>query len=1106
MATINLSFTTPGQSSFTLPTNIGEFSYVVNAAGGGGSGSDAGSPGATGGTGARLSGTVTGLAAGSTIRVYVGSGGGGGASSQGGAPGGPGGSNGGSASTGGGGGTAGFSGSSGGGGGGGAASYIETSTGNLLVVAGAGGGAGGAGNDGGGPSGFQFGGNGGTALSTSPNLTGGGTAANNGGDGGAGGGGGGGNPGGSAGFTPGSDSDAGGGSGGGSYYNPSFHSGTPSASVGGGSGGGQSSAGSNGSITITYVDNDGQPNPVANFGNITNAELNTTYTTSSTVTVSGINIAVPASATNGAIIIKNGISTGASSTTVVNGDTLSLQMVSSPSFSTGKSSTLTFGGAGTTVDSTFTIITKAAPINIPNNFDFVDVIERPLDTDVLSNAVTITGLTTTATVTASATTGGGASPISLVIDGTDIGASSGNINNGQTLALKVRTSVNVNTVTTANVVVGSGSVVDWNATTILVEDTAPDYFNFINATNSVAGSTVTSNTETINGINTASLVSVTGGIQVSINGGAFITPTSSTRILNGQTLQLRGTASSVPNATVFSTVTIGSPATGEVTDTWDIITGSAGDTTPDPFTFTDRRNQLQSVLVFSNTVIPGGFTSPATLSIQRVAPYLASNPQVSIDGGTTWANVPSVGSYTTSFSPGTSIQLRATSSAYGTAASVLNINLGGVSTTWTIQTLSAAPVGANKSTWYNSTPGTKLDGYAIGTIITTFRDSTGNWGTLDGELNSRYPGFIECDGRLVNAGDYPDLFDAIGNTYGGTATKSLSGSTYTYSGQFRLPNIRNRRLFGTGQVDGNRAASPGVPTRKGPSGTGSGTVNTTGSVGGDWYIATVDAAGTLPLEQVEGIPPATAGTTGQFYALGTVTTTGYSGVTDNINFNVAGNVGTTIGPLISGIVGTPGHSHNILSGVNISSNTGLMAWGSRATLGNGRITGTRDTSNVFPGGPTAPFSGLGGPSWSATVTYTNYWGSTKEGSLQLANSVGNQLGALDTLDQTATIRVYSPAGGTLTHTHYLSTTDFGNPNNVFSWGNVNGAGTKTPGMGGDNTVNVTFTHTEMGSRVNQGVFALSTAVALLPDVSLKPNRTIPLIQPFFRVKYLIKAY
>lgn len=1106
MPTINLSYNSPGQSSFILPSGVSEFSYTVNAPGGGGSGSDAGSPGASGGTGARVSGTVTSLPPGSTIRVYVGAGGGGGASSQGGAPGGSGGSNGGSVSGGGSGGTAGFSGSSGGGGGGGAASYIETSTGTLLVVAGAGGGAGGAGNDGSGPSGFQFGGNGGTALSTTANLTGGGTAANNGGDGGAGGGGGGGNPGGSAGFTPGGDSDAGGGAGGGSYYNPTYHSAAPSASVSGGSGGGQSSPGSNGSITISYEDNDGQPNAVANFSNITNADLSTNYVTSSSVTVSGINISVPASATNGAIIIKNGISTGSSTTTVVNGDTLSLQMVSDAAFSTAKTSVLTFGQTGTTVDSSFTIITKAAPINIPNAFDFVDVIERPLNSDVMSNAVTITGLTTTATVNASATTGGGASTVSLVIDGVDLGSSTGNISNGQTLALKVRTSVNVNTVTTASVIVGSGGAVDWNATTILTEDTAPDYFNFTNVTNAVAGSTVTSNIETINGINTSSLVSVTGGIQVSINGGAFVAPTAATRISNGQTLQLRGTASSVPNATVFTTVKIGSPATGEVTDTWDIITGSSGDTTPDIFSFTDRRNQLESTVVYSNTVIPGGFTSPATLTVQRALPYLAATPEVSIDGGNTWTALPSVGAFTTSFSPGTSIQLRATSSAYGTAASTLNISLGGVSTTWTIQTLAAAPVGANKSTWYNSTPGTKLDGYAIGTIITTFRDSTGNWGTLNGELNSRYPGFIECDGRLLNARDYPDLFDAIGNTYGGSATKSLAGSTYTYSGQFKLPNIRNRRLFGTGQVDGNRAASPGVPTRKSPDGTGSGSVNTTGSVGGDWYIATVDAAGSLPLEQVEGTPPATTGTTGQFYALGTVTTTGYTGVTDSINFNVAGNVGTTVGPLISGIVGTPGHSHNILSGVNISSNTGLMAWGSRATLGNGRITGTRDTSNVFPGGPTAPFLGLGSSSWSSTVTYTNYWGTTKVDSLQLANSVGNQLGALDTLEQTATIRVYSPDGGTLTHTHYLSTTDFGNPNNVFSWGNVNGAGTKTPGMGGDNTVNITFTHTEMGSRANQGVFTLSTASALIPNVAFKPNKTISLMQPFFRVKYLIKAY
>ena len=61
-------------------------------------------------------------------------------------------------------------------------------------------------------------------------------------------------------------------------------------------------------------------------------------------------------------------------------------------------------------------------------------------------------------------------------------------------------------------------------------------------------------------------------------------------------------------------------------------------------------------------------------------------------------------------------------------------------------------------------------------------------------------------------------------------------------------------------------------------------------------------------------------------------------------------------------------------------------------------------------------------------------------------------------------------------------------------------------MGGANTVDVAFSHTELGSNINRGKVELSGAKALIPDVALSPNRTINLIQPFFKCKYIIKAY
>ena len=986
--------------------------------------------------------------------------------------------------------------------------YTNVGSGDLIVCAGGGGGAGGAGNDGSGPSGFQFGGNadGNWNNAPGPNITGGGNASNNGGDGGAGGGGGGGTPGGGAGFTPGGDSDAGGGSGGGSYRNTTYVTSITEQSNDRPAGGGQSAAGTSGYVSITYEDNDGIPTPVSNFATVVGAELNTQYSTTNTgsVVVNGINITVPCNSTNADQIIKNGSDVG-TSTTVVNGDTLGLKMTSANAFTTGKTATLTFGQAGGTVTSTWNIITKDQPINVPNAFDFTDVTDQPLNYPVTSNAVTISGLTTTANVNFTANTGGALSTVTLVIDGTDTGSNTGSINNGQTLALRATTSSVVNTNTTVTGTVGGSAVVDWSLTTLLVEDTAPNTFNFIDVVDAPGGTMVDSNVQTLTGFNTPALIAMspdTNGIQVSIDGGSWVTPGPSTTISPNQTLQLRGPAPSAANGTINTTVSIGESATGIVTDDWRITTGAANDTVPDQFTFNDRTNQDETTIVYSNQVFLSGMTASGSISVTSSG--TGTTKAVSLDGGTNWQAIP----YTGTINPSTqSMRLRLTTGAYGSGAANISVTVGGVSDTWTVGTLSTQPVGQNKSTWYNSTPGTKQDGLAIGTIIPIFRDSQGNWGQLDGELDSRYPGFRECDGASLSAEDYPDLFEVIGNRYGGSASKSVSGVTTTYTGSFQLPNIRNRRLFGTGNVDGNLSGAPLAPTRVGPGGVGSGSANTVGSVGGDWFIDKVDAGGNLPLEQVEGT--GNTGTSGQFYALGNVETTGLDGITSNsISFNVAGNMNATCGPILDTIVETPGHVHQMLSAIVLGQGTGLIAWGSRGTIGNPTINGTNDTSNVLPGGPTLPNAGLFTPEYRTNISYTNYWASPKEGGLQLNNSSGNQLGAIDVIASSATVRIYSPEGGLLTHNHYLSTSEYGSAQNAYGWGNVNGPGTKTSGLGGanDGTVEVAFSHTELGSRVNRGKFELSTAKAIIPDVALRPNTTIPLVQPFFRVKYLIKAY
>lgn len=78
-----------------------------------------------------------------------------------------------------------------------------------------------------------------------------------------------------------------------------------------------------------------------------------------------------------------------------------------------------------------------------------------------------------------------------------------------------------------------------------------------------------------------------------------------------------------------------------------------------------------------------------------------------------------------------------------------------------------------------------------------------------GEVSTSLPkGFLVCDGRLVNISDYPELFDAIGTSWGG------DGST-----NFRLPDLRGQFLRGVDDGEGN---DPNADSRTAKNGGNSG--------------------------------------------------------------------------------------------------------------------------------------------------------------------------------------------------------------------------------------------------------------------------------------------
>jgi hypothetical protein len=185
------------------------------------------------------------------------------------------------------------------------------------------------------------------------------------------------------------------------------------------------------------------------FTDATNANLST-VTTSNSITVSGIVAPAAVTATNGATFSINGGAYGTSGN-INNGETLTVRLTSSGSFSTAVNTTVTVGG----VSDTWSVTTLAADTT-PDAFSFTDVTGANTSTVTTSNAITISGINSPAAVTAT-------NGATFSINGGAYGTS-GNISNGQTLAVRLTSSASGSTAVSTTVTVGGVSDT-WSVTT-----------------------------------------------------------------------------------------------------------------------------------------------------------------------------------------------------------------------------------------------------------------------------------------------------------------------------------------------------------------------------------------------------------------------------------------------------------------------------------------------------------------------------------------------------------------------------------------------------------------------------------------------------------------
>ena len=150
-----------------------------------------------------------------------------------------------------------------------------------------------------------------------------------------------------------------------------------------------------------------------------------------------------------------------------------------------------------------------------------------------------------------------------------------------------------------------------------------------------------------------------------------------------------------------------------------------------------------------------------------------------------------------------------------------------------------------------------------------------------------FPENQNIDLSTVNANDYTFDFTSGAAHPEIVLQKGYSLRDYPYNvGTFNLPDYRNRKILGFGNVNGAGTSTPENAVN-----------NFVGQTGGSWYI-----------------PKSTIIDSGEFFVVGDVKTTGYSDIIADVSAQIVGTVKYQIGPMDDYTFPfPPTHGHRILS-------------------------------------------------------------------------------------------------------------------------------------------------------------------------------------------------
>lgn len=347
-------------------------------------------------------------------------------------------------------------------------------------------------------------------------------------------------------------------------------------------------------LTTAALDNSPDPIQFQSFRNLGPGTL----VVSNTVTVSGINSAVPISVTGGSYSIDGGAWTSASGT-VSNGAQVRVQLLTSSAFSSATEAALTISG----VRSVF----RVANVPLEKGKDtliFASVAGVAAGALVTSNEVVIAGVNPNSQVSIAGVGG------TYSINGGPFTREDGVVSNGDTVRLRLMISSPATTATTAFFVGDLGGSFSLSTA---AADTTPTAFSL---TPNIGSDLNLDKTKsfTVRGINAASPISIEGGTY-QIGGGAF---TSEPGLVNeGQTVTV-----SLRTASTYATDTALRVTIGGVSAIFKITTASL------PKPLIDPLNAVYATAQTITITVPGGIPPGARLyyTTDRSTPTLASTP------------------------------------------------------------------------------------------------------------------------------------------------------------------------------------------------------------------------------------------------------------------------------------------------------------------------------------------------------------------------------------------------------------------------------------------------------------------------------------------------